>query len=98
MMIASITTFVLELQTAARKRLRAKETLATVLFRLVCFLSRLDRTAFDVIEVENYEAQLPMDLSPASLYNWVFKDRISVRKKGYVHFSVFEMQRCNSYG
>lgn len=80
MRTANISSFVLQLQTAARKVLKAKETLATVLFRLVCFLSRVDRTAVDLIKVEDYEAELPMDLSPGSLYNWVFKNPLSVRK------------------
>ena len=75
----SIDTFIVGLQLAMKQRLLAIETISDILFNLACFLARLDKGSVHIISVHGFIGPMPVDLSPASLYDWRFIKQGTVR-------------------
>lgn len=74
-----IDTFIVGLQLAEKSRLEAVNLIGDHLFRLACFLAKLDRQYVQYISFNGFIAPIPVDLSPSSLYDWRFLKQGTVR-------------------
>ena len=74
-----IDTFIVGLQLAEKNRVIAVDTISDILFRLACFLARLDRVTVENIAVNGFIGPTPVDLSPSKLFDWTFYKQGTVR-------------------
>lgn len=68
----SIQPFIEGLKVAEKSRCEALESISDILFRLACFLAKLDRTHVRSIAANGFIGPIPANLSPCSLYEWRF--------------------------
>lgn len=71
----SIDTFIVGLRIAVNNRLDAVNLIGDHLFRLACFLAKVDRRYVQNVSFDGFIAPIPVDLSPFSINNWRFRSR-----------------------